>query len=145
VAFRLKRAYEPAARDDGYRVLVERLWPRGVRKEALGVAAWLRDVAPSAALRTWYAHEPARWDEFQRRYGAELKTAPAAEIVRELAGRGRKEVVTLVFSAHDAERNSAAVLKRALEGQTISSGSPRGTSARATRERARRSPRTARR
>ena len=117
MAFRLKRAYEPAGRADGYRILVERLWPRGVRKDQLGIAEWSKDVAPSGELRKWYAHDPARWDEFQRRYRAELKAAPAAKKVRALAQMGRKETVTLVFSAHDADRNSAVVLKRALESR----------------------------
>ncbi len=112
---KLKRAYEPAARADGYRVLVERLWPRGVRKEALPLDAWAKDVAPSTGLRKWYGHELERWPEFRRRYLAELKGGPAAGALEELTGRAAKGTVTLVFSAHDAEHCNATVLKELLE------------------------------
>jgi uncharacterized protein YeaO (DUF488 family) len=108
----LKRVYEPAATDDGTRVLVERLWPRGVRKGA--VDRWDKDVAPSPELRKWYGHDPMRWDEFQARYRAELGTR-AAELdeLRALALAGR---LTLVFAARDPERSSAAVLRELLLG-----------------------------
>ncbi|GBD17542.1 hypothetical protein HRbin27_00024 [bacterium HR27] len=112
---RVKRVYEPADPGDGERYLVERLWPRGVRREALQLTAWLRDVAPSDALRRWYGHDPARWPEFQRRYRAELLANPAAwQPLLEAARRG---VVTLLFSARDTERNSAVVLRAFLEEQ----------------------------
>jgi uncharacterized protein YeaO (DUF488 family) len=111
----LKRAYEPAAPTDGQRVLVERLWPRGVKKEALALDAWEKEVAPSAELRRWFGHDPARWDEFQRRYREELRRAPAAERLRALVERRRAGTLTLVFAARDEERNSAVVLKQALE------------------------------
>ncbi len=112
---RVKRVYEPVDPSDGERYLVERLWPRGVRREALQLTAWLRDVAPSDALRRWYGHDPARWPEFQRRYRAELLANPAAwQPLLEAARRG---VVTLLFSARDTERNSAVVLRAFLEEQ----------------------------
>mgnify|MGYP001230995491 FL=1 len=112
---RVKRVYEPVDPSDGERYLVERLWPRGVRRDALQLTAWLRDVAPSDALRRWYGHDPTRWPEFQRRYRAELLANPAAwQPLLEAARRG---VVTLLFSARDTERNSAVVLRAFLEEQ----------------------------
>jgi uncharacterized protein YeaO (DUF488 family) len=110
---RLKRVYEPAAADDGARVLVERLWPRGVRKGA--VERWERDVAPSTELRKWYGHDPARWEEFRGRYVAELRArGPELEGLRELVRAGR---LTLVFAARDPARSSAAVLRDVLLGE----------------------------
>ena len=109
---RLKRAYEPASPDDGTRILVERLWPRGVTKAEADLAGWDRDIAPSPALRKWYGHVPARWEEFRTRYLAELQgNAAAVERLRELA---RKGPLTLVFAARDAEHSSAAVLREVL-------------------------------
>ena len=97
----------------GTRFLVERLWPRGVKKESLKMTAWLKDVAPSPELRQWYSHDPAKWPEFQRRYTEELKQHPAAwQPILEAARRGN---VTLLYSARDTERNSALVLKSFLE------------------------------
>ncbi|HTQ31078.1 MAG TPA: DUF488 family protein [Opitutaceae bacterium] len=107
----VKRVYEPAEAGDGRRLLVDRLWPRGLSKEKARVDAWLRDLAPSDALRRWFAHDPARWPEFKRRYFAELKERDAAAIVREAAGSGR---ATLVFSARDGRRNNAVALKEFL-------------------------------
>lgn len=110
---RLKRAYEPAEREDGRRILVERLWPRGVTKEEAALDAWVREVAPSPELRKWYAHDPEKWPEFQRRYRAELDANPAAvEAVRSAVGRGP---ATFVYAAKDEERNSARLLKEYLE------------------------------
>ncbi len=111
---RVARTYdEPQARvADGQRFLVERLWPRGVKKEALELDGWLKDVAPSAALRTWYGHDPARWDEFRRRYRAELDENEAAWAP--LLEAARAGTVTLLFSARDVERNSAVVLREYL-------------------------------
>ncbi len=109
----LKRAYEAAAASDGRRVLVERLWPRGVTKARLRLDEWAKDVAPSAALRRWYGHDPERWPEFRRRYAAELRGNRAAwEPLLAAARRGR---VTFVYAARDAERNGAVVLKTFLE------------------------------
>jgi uncharacterized protein YeaO (DUF488 family) len=109
---RLKRAYEPAEPDDGQRFLVERLWPRGVRKEDLPLDAWLKELAPSPGLRTWFGHEPAKWPEFKRRYAAELRANDAA--VAPLRAAARKGTVTLVYAARDTERNSAALLREYL-------------------------------
>src|SRR5215470_1317389 len=110
---KLKRAYEPATRDDGTRFLVERLWPRGVKKAALRLDAWLKDVAPSDALRRWFAHDPKKWEQFRRRYFRELDTHPKArEVILAAARRG---TVTLVFSARDSEHNNAVALKEYLE------------------------------
>jgi len=105
----IKRAYEPAAAEDGERYLVDRLWPRGVRKEALALTGWLKDVAPSDALRRWFGHRPERWAEFRRRYRAELRTKP--EALRPLAEALRRGPVTLVYGARDRERNHAVVLR----------------------------------
>src|SRR5579864_1395936 len=109
----LKRVYDAAARNDGARYLVERLWPRGVKKESLRVEAWLKDVAPSAELRKWFSHDPAKWPEFRRRYFQELKRNPTAwQLLLAAARRGR---VTLVYSSHDTEHNNAVALKEFLE------------------------------
>jgi uncharacterized protein YeaO (DUF488 family) len=113
VVIRLKRAYEPAADDDGARFLVERLWPRGVRKSSLKLDGWLKDVAPSTGLRKWFGHDSAKWAEFRRRYFAELKTHDVT--VRLLLRAARKGRVTLVFSSHDAEHNNAVALRDYLE------------------------------
>ncbi|HMO49290.1 MAG TPA: DUF488 family protein [Rubrivivax sp.] len=109
---RIKRAYEPAAPEDGERILIDRLWPRGVKKEVLALAAWDKELSPSTELRHWYGHEPARWDEFRRRYAAELRAHAAQfEALRERARRG---VVTLVFSAHDQALSNAAAMREFL-------------------------------
>jgi uncharacterized protein YeaO (DUF488 family) len=111
---RLKRAYEPEAPSDGYRVLVERLWPRGVRKEDAHLDEWLKAIAPSDALRKWFGHEPSRWDEFQQRYERELHAEAAEELLERLARRAKSGTVTLVYSAHDQEHNNAVVLAQEL-------------------------------
>jgi uncharacterized protein YeaO (DUF488 family) len=112
---KLKRVYEPAEPDDGMRVLVERLWPRGVRREALHMDAWLKEVAPSGSLRQWFNHDPVRWPEFQKRYAAELDANRAAWLaILEAAERG---TVTLLFSAHDVEHNNAVALRAYVEGR----------------------------
>lgn len=112
---RLKRAYEPPAKEDGYRVLVERLWPRGVKKESLQLDDWLKELSPSPELRKWYGHELERWAEFQTRYARELKQEPAREQLETLVERARHGTVTLVFAAKDEEHNSALLLKRELD------------------------------
>jgi uncharacterized protein YeaO (DUF488 family) len=105
----IKRTYEPPAPADGRRVLVERLWPRGMRKDALAADAWLKDVAPSTALRMWFGHRVERWQEFRERYQAELDANSSAwEPILEAARRGR---VTLLYSAHDTLHNGALVLR----------------------------------
>jgi uncharacterized protein YeaO (DUF488 family) len=110
---RVKRVYESIQRSDGPRFLVERFWPRGVKKEKLKLDAWLKDVAPSDGLRRWFGHDPAKWDEFQQRYRAELQAKPAAW--KPLLGAARQGKVTLVYSARDTEHNNALVLKAFLE------------------------------
>jgi uncharacterized protein YeaO (DUF488 family) len=112
---KLKRAYEPASRGDGYRVLVERLWPRGIRKEALPLDEWRKEVAPSGELRKWFNHDPERWSEFKLRYLKELKQPAAAEQLRALADRAADRTLTLIFSSHDGEHNNAVVLKGEIE------------------------------
>ena len=105
----IKRSYEPPAREDGVRILVERLWPRGMKKEALHADAWLKDVAPSTELRQWFGHRTERWGEFRRRYRKEL-SANADTWARLLDASGRG-TVTLLYSAHDTEHNGARVLR----------------------------------
>src|SRR5262245_35756940 len=108
MAVRLKRAYDPPAADDGCRVLVDRLWPRGVSKASARIDLWLKDVAPSAGLRKWFAHDPGKWARFRSRYFRELDAHPdAVGQVRKLA---RKGTVTLVFGARDREHNDAVAL-----------------------------------
>ena len=111
---KVKRVYEPRDPDDGSRFLVERLWPRGIKKEDLQMEAWLKDVAPSDGLRRWFGHDPAKWREFQRRYFAELKMKDASRLIRTAARHGN---VTLLYSARDEEHNNALVLKAYLEKQ----------------------------
>ena len=106
-AIRIKRTYEPAADKDGRRVLVERLWPRGMKKEAVAADVWLKEVAPSADLRKWFGHRQERWEEFRRRYRSELDANPAAWQPL-LDNRG---TLTLLYSAHDTEHNGALVLR----------------------------------
>jgi uncharacterized protein YeaO (DUF488 family) len=109
----VKRAYEQPSKDDGERFLVERLWPRGVKKQNLRVEAWLKDVAPSSELRQWFQHDPAKWDEFRRRYFHDLEQH--SEAWQSLVARARRGRVTLVYSAHDTEHNNAIALKEFLE------------------------------
>lgn len=105
----LKRVYDPPADDDGLRVLVERLWPRGMTKDEAAIDHWLKDVSPSRELRKWFGHQPERWDEFRRRYEAEIAGNPAAlETLRGWCEEGR---VTFVFAARDRELNSAVILR----------------------------------
>jgi uncharacterized protein YeaO (DUF488 family) len=110
-----KRVYEPAETGDGTRFLVDRLWPRGIKKEKLEMKAWLKDVAPSPALRKWFSHDPAKWQEFQRRYRAELTANPAAW--KPILEATEQDDVTLLYSARDTEHNSAVMLKEFLEKQ----------------------------
>ncbi|HZZ80342.1 MAG TPA: DUF488 family protein [Gemmataceae bacterium] len=109
----LKRAYDPFSKSDGLRILVERLWPRGVSKQKAHVDIWLRDLAPSPELRKWYGHEPERWPEFQKRYRAELKQQ--TDVLQLLKFITEAHTVTFVYAASDEERNSAVVLKESVE------------------------------
>ena len=110
----LKRAYEEPSKNDGLRVLVERLWPRGLTKERAAVDLWLKDVAPSPELRKWFGHDSARWEQFQERYRQELREKKDA--VRLLKQKAKEGTVTLVYAARDEEHNGALVLKRILQG-----------------------------
>ncbi len=108
----IKRTYDPPARGDGARFLVDRLWPRGIRKDDLSMKAWLKDAAPGNELRRWYHHNPAQWNEFRSRYFAELTANPAAW--QPLLEAARDGVVTLLYSSKDEEHNNAEVLKEFL-------------------------------
>ena len=112
---KVKRVYEPVAGGDGRRILVERLWPRGIAKNDPRVGEWLRDVAPSAELRRWYGHDPSRWAEFRRRYRAELRRSDRRPLIEALADRARRGNVTLTYAARDTERNSALVVRDEVE------------------------------
>jgi uncharacterized protein YeaO (DUF488 family) len=112
---RLKRAYEPAAAGDGKRILVDRLWPRGVSTSRIALDRWMKDIAPSAELRAWFGHDPERWGEFQRRYARELRANTG--MLRELRALARKEPITLVYSAHDERHNDAVVLRNVMLGR----------------------------
>jgi uncharacterized protein YeaO (DUF488 family) len=128
---RTKRTYDPPGRADGKRFLVERLWPRGMRKDQLAMDAWLKEVAPSTKLRQWFGHKPERWDEFRRRYEKELEANPDAW--SPILDASREHVVTLLYSARDIERNGAVVLRDYLSARKRSRKLPtsRGASARA--------------
>lgn len=109
---RIKRAYEPPAPEDGTRVLIDRLWPRGIKKGELAIDQWNKELAPSTALRQWFGHDPALWEEFGQRYAAELKPhADAMDALRTLARQG---TVTLVYGAHDEAHNNAVALRTLL-------------------------------
>jgi uncharacterized protein YeaO (DUF488 family) len=109
---RLKRAYEPPAASDGKRILVDRLWPRGVKKAVAAIDMWAKDIAPSTELRQWFGHETGRWGEFRRRYVAEL--ARKTDLIKELRALARNGPITLVFGAHDQTHNDAVVLRKVL-------------------------------
>lgn len=112
---RLKRAYEPADRDDGTRVLVDRLWPRGVSKADAALDRWMKELAPTTALRKWFGHDAARWEEFRRRYADEVRQHP--EQFAQLRGWAREDPVTLVYGARDEAHNEAVVLRALLLGR----------------------------
>jgi uncharacterized protein YeaO (DUF488 family) len=111
-----KRVYDAASEDDGFRVLVDRLWPRGMTKDRVGADAWMKELAPSTELRKWYKHETPKWTEFKRRYFQELDQKLAA--LDELRQAIEKSTVTLLYSAQDTERNHAVALKEFLAGQS---------------------------
>ncbi len=120
MSIRLKRAYDPPSPEDGTRVLVERLWPRGLSKERAAVDLWIKEAAPSPELRRWYGHDPQKWPEFERRYREELRARDAElERLRTLA---RKGTVTFVYAARDTERNSAVVLRDVVAGRAGQTG-----------------------
>ena len=109
---RLKRAYAPAAAGDGTRILIDRLWPRGVRKDAAALDLWLKGIGPSTELRKWFGHEPSRWAEFRRRYADEIAQKP--QLLAQLRDIARQGVLTMVYSAHDEQHNDALVLQELI-------------------------------
>jgi len=111
---KIKRIYDPVSKADGKRVLVDRLWPRGIKKEEAGLDLWLKDIAPSNDLRKWFSHDPSKWQEFKELYRKELKTKQ--KVIEDLRKESRRGTVTLLFAAKDTERNNAVVLKEILEG-----------------------------
>lgn len=111
---RLKRVYEEPSKEDGFRILVERLWPRGLTKERAAVDLWLKDIAPSPELRIWFGHDPTKWEEFCERYRAELERKQ--ELINLLKQKSREGTITLVYAARDEKHNGAVVLKTFLEG-----------------------------
>ena len=113
---RIKRAYEPPDGGDGTRILVDRLWPRGIKKEKARIDNWLKDIAPSDALRKWFGHEPGKWTEFQRRYAEELSRPGAHEALASIRSLAAKGPVTLVYSASDEDHNNAIALRKFLLG-----------------------------
>ena len=112
---KLKRAYDPPSREDGTRILVDRLWPRGISREKAALDQWMKEIAPSTQLRKWLHHDPLRWNEFRHRYTEELRQHP--DLVAELRSLAREGTVTLVYAAHDETRNHASVLRNALLGR----------------------------
>ncbi|HYM39327.1 MAG TPA: DUF488 family protein [Thermoplasmata archaeon] len=114
---KVKRVYEPPAKEDGIRILVDRVWPRGMTKEKARVDEWRRDLGPTEALRKWFGHDPAKWDEFRLRYREDLKARSKWEDLRALGERAKKENVTLVYSARDEAHNQAIALKEMVLGR----------------------------
>lgn len=121
---KIKRVYETSDSGDGQRILVDRLWPRGVSKGSSKIDAWLKDLAPSNDLRLWYAHDPQRWPRFQQRYMKELQDPEKTMVLKDLLHRAEKGIITLIYATHDTERNNAVVLKNYLE-QCLGPGSRR--------------------
>jgi uncharacterized protein YeaO (DUF488 family) len=114
---RLKRAYEPAVRDDGKRILIDRLWPRGIRKADAAIERWIKELSPSPELRRWFGHEPKRWEEFRRRYVEELHRRPKE--LAALRALAQQEPITLVYAAHDEVHNDAVVLRGVLLRRSV--------------------------
>ncbi len=111
---KLKRVYEPSTAEDGYRILVDRLWPRGMSKEKAHLSLWLKDIAPSEDLRQWFSHNPERWVEFKEKYGTEL--SEKKDLIRQIKELEKKhQVLTLIYSSRDLMHNNAIVLKNELE------------------------------
>lgn len=114
---RLKRAYDDAEQGDGKRILVDRLWPRGLSKKDAHIDQWMKDIAPSDELRRWFDHDPARWQEFEQRYREELREHH--DLLAELRHEAEQRTVTFVFSAHDSDHNNAVALRKALLGRSV--------------------------
>jgi uncharacterized protein YeaO (DUF488 family) len=119
---RIKRVYDETDSADGFRVLVDRVWPRGIAKEKAAFDLWMKEIGPSSSLRKWFGHEPERWEEFRTRYRKELDEKQA--LLDELGAHTRKGPLTLVYSAKDEERNHAVVIKEALEREPAAAGRP---------------------
>jgi uncharacterized protein YeaO (DUF488 family) len=111
---KLKRIYDPYEKGDGKRILVDRLWPRGIKKEGARIDFWLKDIAPSDGLRKWFSHDPSKWLEFKKRYRKELDVKQA--MIEDLRKESHRGTVTLLFAAKDVDRNNAVVLKEIIEG-----------------------------
>lgn len=114
---RIKRAYAPPSRGDGFRILVDRLWPRGVKKETARIDEWMKDVAPSDALRRWFGHDAEKWAEFKRRYAEELSRPAAQAGIDSIRKRSAEKTVTLVYAASDESHNNAVALSEFLEAR----------------------------
>lgn len=110
---KIKRIYDPVADDDGKRILVDRLWPRGIKKENAKIDEWLKDIAPSNELRKWFSHDPSKWQEFRKRYRSELKKN--SSLIERLATESKRGTITLLFTAKDKEHNNAVVLREVIE------------------------------
>jgi uncharacterized protein YeaO (DUF488 family) len=110
---KIKRVYDPVSTDDGKRILVDRLWPRGIKKEKAHIDEWVKEIAPSNELRKWYSHDPAKWAEFKKRYKQEI--AGEAERLKKIKAEAREQTVTLLFSSKELERNNAVALKEMLD------------------------------
>ncbi len=117
---KIKRVYDPVSADDGKRVLIDRLWPRGIKKEKAHVDEWMKEIAPSTGLRIWFSHDPAKWQEFRKRYRKELEDHAA--LLEKLRAEAKKGTVTLVFASKDVEHVNAVVLKELLEQPGRKSG-----------------------
>ncbi len=113
---KLKRVYEKPLKEDGFRILVERLWPRGITKERAAVDLWLKDIAPSPELRKWFGHNAAKWEEFRKRYWTELEDKQ--ELVKSLLQKSKEETITFVYASRDEKYNGAVALKMFLEGES---------------------------
>ena len=110
---KVKRVYDPVSSDDGKRILVDRLWPRGIKKEKAHIDEWLREISPSNELRQWYSHDPAKWPEFKKRYKQEI--AGKEDLLKKIKAEARKQTITLLFSSKELERNNAHALKEMLD------------------------------
>ncbi|HYB20366.1 MAG TPA: DUF488 domain-containing protein [Thermodesulfobacteriota bacterium] len=111
---KIKRIYDPPSPGDGQRILVDRLWPRGMKKEEAHIDEWLKEISPSNELRKWYSHDPAKWPEFKRRYRAEISRE--TDLLKRIKNEGKKGTVTLLFSSKELELNNATALKEIVEG-----------------------------
>lgn len=118
----LRRVYDEPRDNEGKRYLVDRVWPRGIKKEALGLAAWLREIAPSPGLRKWFSHDPNRWEEFRRRFRRELEDPEKGQILERLAREARQGTVTLLFAARNPGQNNAVVIRELVEEKTAGEG-----------------------